>query len=113
MDIDSSSTPVASSSTVDEKKEKDASEEQKKDEVPAGPTSAQRATALAKKKQDELLNEIASNLPEADAYVSVLAVVSLLDQGKVEEVCCSFLLLFPPFVPSLRDEGAQRRSFVS
>ncbi|GAA5966988.1 hypothetical protein JCM21900_003494 [Sporobolomyces salmonicolor] len=38
-----------------------------------------------KKKQEEELKEVASNLPEGDAFVALLVVVSLLDQGEYDK----------------------------
>ncbi|GAA5901328.1 hypothetical protein JCM5296_006761 [Sporobolomyces johnsonii] len=38
-----------------------------------------------KKKHDDELKEVASNLPEGDAFVALLVVVSLLDQGEYDK----------------------------
>jgi hypothetical protein len=73
------STP-ASTSTTEEEKEK--SEKKERD--------AKRELAKKKKLQQEL-NQIGDKLPEADCFLSLLVVISLLDRGEYEKV--SALLL--------------------
>ncbi|GAA6063121.1 hypothetical protein JCM10212_002324 [Sporobolomyces blumeae] len=91
MQVDSSSTPATAASTStsastsapegamsNEDKEK-AKEKDKEKERDA------KREAAKKKKLEEELKEIGDKLPEADAFVSLLVVMSLLDQGKHDE----------------------------
>ncbi|GAA5838879.1 hypothetical protein JCM11251_003726 [Rhodosporidiobolus azoricus] len=83
MDVDSSApsrtaTPVAGGGEKADKTDKEKSEEKDKK------LAEKRKLAAEKKKQDEL-NEVGDKVPEADAFMGVLTVVSLLDQRKYEE----------------------------
>lgn len=76
---DSTSTPSKPSTseptTVEEDKEKaKAQEKEAKREM------------IKKKKLEEELREIGEKLPEADCFISLLVLISLLDQGQYEKV---------------------------
>ncbi|GAA6021419.1 hypothetical protein JCM10207_004727 [Rhodosporidiobolus poonsookiae] len=77
-------TPAPAAGTDDktkEDKDKEAAEKAKEKEAAA----AERRKEVQRRKQLEELKGVGSTLPEADAFVSLLVVVSLLDQKKYEE----------------------------
>ena len=76
---DSASTTTTSTTTAAEDKEK--AEKKERD--------AKRELAKKKKLQQEL-NQIGEKLPEADCFLSLLVVISLLDRGEYENVSSSY-----------------------
>jgi len=68
-------TPTAEEKEKAEKKERD----------------AKRELAKKKKLQQEL-NQIGDKLPEADCFLSILVVISLLDRGEYEKVSSDVFL---------------------
>ncbi|GAA5943447.1 proteasome regulatory particle lid subunit RPN3 [Sporobolomyces koalae] len=87
MQIDSASTsaPAASTSTSTEPAVSTSTiNEQDKEKVKEKEREHKRELAKKKKLQEEL-HEIAAKLPEADCFVSLLVLISLLDRGEYEK----------------------------